>query len=211
MESINWSTVANAATLMALIVSIIVFIWQIVSNWNQVRYEKSSFHLAETIKAYEEAISMLSNGNNDRIIWIAAAKILARGKKISSQIVHKTHKEVFEVRLEMYRIHIGNILGYRNPRITGSFFYGAEDPTVPINEAEGASNAEQEYEGWTANIPRRIDESALYCIWKEAQFPEDYSDPLGGRFSNEEIQRGITRTMFPGMSQFLRHMRDSRN
>lgn len=191
----------------SLTLSIIVFFWQVIINHRKTNYDKSALHLDAAIKAYEDGIQMLSDGNNDRITWNTAARVLSRAEAISTYITDKKHCDILEAKKEGYRRQLYGILGYRNIQITGAFFYGVTNPETPIQMAAEESNKTENYNGveWTQRTD--IDESALCCICKIAQFPDNYQDHLKGKFDDSEINKGINRRNFPGLIEYLEHLR----
>lgn len=74
--SVDWQLIANMATALALIVAVGVFIWQIVAHRQEKAYTKSQFALQSALESYDLAIELLSDGNNDRVTWVTAARII---------------------------------------------------------------------------------------------------------------------------------------
>ena len=131
----NWEIVSQIATPAAVIVALIVFVWQIFANKKQKRHERSKFNLESAIAGFEKAIKILSDGNNDRILWISAARILKRSVSLANAITEKEHKDVFEIEMEEYRKVLGDFLGYDNHGLKPAFFYGVSDSQLTIDEA----------------------------------------------------------------------------
>ncbi|QWV95134.1 hypothetical protein KP004_08135 [Geomonas oryzisoli] len=207
----NLQAIANIATSLALFVSAGVFCWQILSHSRKVKYERSRFHLDSAIGGFDKAIGLLSDGNNDRIIWNSAARILQLSETISKRITHQDHLDVFAVALETYRNQLSAILGYRNLSKGAAFFYGSNNHNEDIdhaaqNSVKNINDGHMEYSEVT-----EMDEAALYTLWRAAQFPEDYKDPLFQRFPEEILQRVTKRLMWPGLFAFLLHKRKTEN
>lgn len=205
---IDWETTAQVATSLTLWLAILVFIWQFWVNCQQRKYDKSLLHLEEATKAYEKAISMLSDGNSDRVTWNTAARLISKADDIVSRIQIEELRYIFDARKEGYRKDLSIILGYRNTEITGSFFYGAVDRSIPVDKAAITSVLDQEYGGWESNPDRGINEKALFSIWSAVQFPADYKDPIDKESIDEKFCRNINNIMYPGLAEYLKHRRE---
>lgn len=58
--------------------------------------KRSQFYLDSCVKAYEEARTLLLEGNNDRATWIAAGRALMHTKELSSKVTMDEHLRVLE-------------------------------------------------------------------------------------------------------------------
>jgi hypothetical protein len=185
-------------------IALIGFFWQINAYLMQAQYDKSAFRLTSALDAYNEAYKLLHD-NNDRVVWIAAARTLERGTSIASGITEEVHKDVLQAKLDQYRLQFGNILGYNNPEVTASFFYGAPNDIVNIDEA--AKHSSDDYNGRPQL--KNLAEESLKIIWDFAQFPDGYNDPIphGKRFSDKEVKNIFNRLPYPGLIEYLKHTR----
>ena len=147
----------------------------------------------------------MGDKNNDRVIWITAARALERGTRIASGITEEVHKDVLQVQRDRYRLIFGDILGYDNPDVTGSFFYGAPDDIVDLDDA--AKHATKKENGRPQL--RNLSETTLKIIWDFAQFPDGYEDPISdvSEFSKQEVENDFNILPYPGLFKFLRHIR----
>jgi len=190
---------------LALTLALFGFIWQIYAYFRQGQYDKSAFRLASALDAFEEAHKLLRDKNNDRVIWITAARALGRGTRIASGITEEVHKDVLEVQRDRYRLIFGVILGFDNQGVTGSFFYGAPDDIVDIDDA--AKHASKDEKGRPQL--RNLSEKTLKVIWDFAQFPDRYEDPISdvSEFSEKDVNNDFKILSYPGLFEFLRHYR----
>lgn len=85
-----------------------------------------------------------------------------------------------------------------------TFFYGAKDLSLPINEAAAKSTA-PEHRGSrvTTSTLKCLSDKSLRAVWEAALWPTDYDDPLDRGFSQEEQAKLIV--LFPGLHEFLEH------
>jgi len=143
---------------------------------------RSLFNLENSTLAYDEAQSLLSDGNNDRVTWIRAARMLKIAKMLADDITIENHKNILEVRQLKYRQSFHNLLVNAKPE----FFYGVS-PNGDMDSTAWASISGGDSEGVSyTNHNRRIPEEAIKAVWEAALWPKDYSDPLTEKFSQQE-------------------------
>lgn len=165
--------------------------------------ERSLFYLESCDKAYEEAWTLLSDGNNDRAMWIAAARALKHGQKLAAEVNTDAHRRVLEVHQLKYRRLFADIL--RTP--PAAFFYGV-DPSMPLDKVAAASSAPEKRAGGIpmTSVVRQLSEASLYVVWEATHWPQDYQDPLDGcRFSEKD--KGHLMLFAHGLHEYLEHTR----
>lgn len=166
----------------------------------EVAERRSLFNLNATARAYEQAYSLLSDGNNDRATWIRASRILMHSRTLASGITVEEHQIDLEVRRLEYRPLFSEVLESK----TGSFFYGSENAT-DINVAAQASTARTNDAGLLQNVLTSIPEEAIYAIWKASQWPSNYDDPINEKFTeNDEDQLLFNHR---GLRDYIEHRR----
>jgi hypothetical protein len=171
--------------------------------------ERSRFYLESAMKAVEQAQAMLEDHNNDRVTWIAAARILERAVFVARSITAKQHKRIWEIAREAHRRTFADFLGYANPAYApAAFFYGVlgyqnlnlDDAARESSRPAGPTNPVR------ISDARMVDEASLYTIWQFCEYSEDYDDPLPSRrFSEAELRRA--ERSFHGLGHYLRHRR----
>lgn len=163
-------------------------------------YKRSLFYLESCVKAYEEASTILQDGNNERVKWIGAGRALGHAKELANRVTEDTHLRVLELHRLKYRGTFHDALAEK----TAAFFYGAHDSSITTDEAAKLSTAEEERGGITVTSTlKELSDKSLRAIWEAAQWPTDYQDPLGRGFTEEEIGKLIV--LFPGLHEFLEH------
>lgn len=192
MPNIDWNAIGSVSTALALGVGVGTLIWQIRAHNANLKQERSKFALESALSAYEHGLALLEDGNNDRVTWITAARILERANEITSAISSPVHTAVMEVQRERYRIRASNILGYDDATKGVSFFRG-EQTTSMGHEEERSSLRQQLSE---------LAESSLATVYNLASYPRGYEDPLpsGGLRNHTGIEM---RSGFPGLFEFL--------
>ena len=163
----------------------------------------SKFYLDSAVLAFEEARKLLDDGNNYRLTWIAAARSLAHAQELSELVSADAHTRVLELHKLKYRAYFRSALTGRPP----AFFYGASDDSLTIDKAAEESTAP------TTSVTGRhisstltsLPEVALRAVWKAAEWPTDYKDPLSGSFSDDDVGRMMV--LYPELHQYLEHSR----
>jgi len=191
---INWEMAANVATAIALLVAAGAFIWQIYSHHQEKAYAKSQFALQSFLESYNQVLELLSDGNNNRVTWVMAARIIERANQISKSISEQVHIDVLEIQKERYRREMANIFGYMNPEKGGWFFYGSDNTGTDIDTA-----AREAFTS-VANIP----EGVLATLYAVATYPSNYEDPLIKK-TFDEVKGIEMRHSFRGLYDYLEH------
>lgn len=162
--------------------------------------KRSLFHLESAIKAYEQAKTLIQDGNNDRAKWIEAGRCLGHAKSLAAGVVLDAHQRVLEFNRLKYRSFFHQLLETK----PASFFYGTADPNLSLDDAAKASTAPEERNGRRViSTNKEIAEPSIRSVWEAAQWPDDYKDPLGTSFS--ETERGKLQLLFPALYQYLEH------
>lgn len=163
------------------------------------REKRSLFFLDSCVKAFEEARSLLQDGNNERATWIAAGRALGHAQELAKDVTEDAHKRVLELHRLKYRGFFGSTLSDK----PASFFYGG-DPALTTDEAAKHSSRGEIRNGRPlVSGVRDLSDKALRAVWQAAQWPEDYEDPLGIGFAPEE--KGKLLVLYPGLHEFLEH------
>lgn len=205
--TIDWQTVANVATALALLVAACAFIWQIVSHRQEKAYSKSNFALQSALESYNEAITLISDNNNDRVTWITAARIVERANQISTNVTEQIHIDVLEIQRERYRRRMADILGFDNPNKGAWFFYGSTDSSSGVDEAAKESTRSVHTDWGSKGQLKYLSESSLATLYAIASYPSNYEDPLKKESFDGKISVEM-RVSFPGLYDYLIHRAD---
>lgn len=162
--------------------------------------KRSLFYLDSCVEAYQQARNLLIDGNNDRATWIGAGRALTHAKELATNITEDAHLRVLELHRLTYRNFFAELLA----EAPAAFFYGAEDPSVCVDQAAKSSTAGEERGGrHITSTVRALSETSLRAVWEAAQWPSDYTDPLDRNFSPDE--RGKLTCLYPGLYEYLEH------
>lgn len=163
--------------------------------------KRSQFFLDSCVEAYEEARKLLLDGNNNRETWIAAGRALAHAKNLISKVTEDSHRRVLELHQIKYRRYFHNALADK----PATFFYGAKDISISVDNAAELSTAAERVGGRliTSTI-NYLEDKSLYAVWEAAQWPDDYSEPLDRGFSDEE-SKGKLIVLYPGLYDYFEH------
>lgn len=189
----------KSALPVGILVALAAQLFSQAKNAKEAQEKRSLFFLDSCVKAFEEARILLADGNNERVVWIAAGRALGHAYELAKEVTEDAHRRVLELHRLKYRGFFGALLSEKSP----SFFYGV-DPSLPIDEAAKNSSAGETRNGRIlVSGVRDISDKALRAVWVAAQWPEDYKDPLQSGFSPEEIAKLIV--LYPALHEFLEH------
>lgn len=162
--------------------------------------KRSAFHLEFAIKAYEQAKSLIEDGNNDRAKWIECGRCLGHAKALGEGVTFDAHQRVLEFNRLKYRSYFAELLVAKS----AAFFYGSSVPDSSLDEAAKEATAPEDRHGRrVASTNKALDESSVRAVWEAAQWPSDYQHPLGGSFSEPEREKLIL--LFPGLHGYFQH------
>lgn len=162
--------------------------------------KRSIFHLDSTVKAYEQARSLLQDGNNDRATWIEAGRCLGHAKVLAAGVTLDAHQRVLELNRLKCRSYFHQLLASK----PATFFYGTADPSQSLEEAAKASTAPEERNGRrVVSANNELDEPSIRAVWEAARWPDNYTDPLGTSFTDVEREKLLL--FFPGLHQYFQH------
>lgn len=186
------SSLATSAAVPAALATILQAIHQ---SSQSAQENKSRFYLDAFREGIAEAHKLLEDGNQDRVTWITAARILSHCQGFEKGILLEEHKNILEVTKNRYRKNFSHILGYDNLAVSSSFFYGAPS-RMPLDEAAilGRKKGKLVY----------LDESSVRVVWSFASFPKKYEDVLQiQRFTEQDVC--MMYWSYPDLCQWIIH------
>jgi hypothetical protein len=164
--------------------------------------KRSLFNLDGFRLAFEHALSLLSDGNNDRATWIEAARSLAHGVELAKAVTVAEHRRVLDLERLKYRGSFHGILAGKS----ADFFYGVPPLYATLDEAAAASSRRPESNGRrVVASANELEEASVRAVWSAVAWPKDYADPLGERFHDSEVHQ--ISFLFPELHRFLEHRR----
>lgn len=149
---------------------------------------RSKFYLENIVEGLEVVYGLLKDKNNNRVIWIEAARTLENSLKLRNKVTEESHIEILEIKLMKYRHLFYQLftVGENNEPLPISFFFGINNWQEVTNASEANSLTEHvpvahlvpEY----GTVPRpplmRLHPWSVMSIFKFMQFPSEYTDPL---------------------------------
>lgn len=131
--------------------------------------EASKFYLDKCTEGFEQFYVLLHDGNNNRIKWIEAARVLLTILNLSEKITEPQHKEFFilvksKYRQKLYELYTNPI---NNTKIDKFFFTGAHNWKDLTNKFDELMEKQE-------NIC--LDPSSVLAIFSLLDYPEDYMD-----------------------------------
>ena len=153
---------------------------------------KSRFFLEIASNGLKEVVRLLSDQNNNRQVWVRAARTLLKARNLKKRIPLQEYLDGFEaveerVRNELYT-YLGNLDEKTGKRIAlpPQFFYGISNWT----EIEKLDDAAIQASGGPIvsdvtldeNFPEikdlKLSERSVVAIFDFLEYPKNYSDPL---------------------------------
>ncbi len=142
--------------------------------------------------SFDEVYDLLKDRNNDRVIWVRAARLLLQAMELKTKIETPDIVEAFKVseerlRAELYRT-LSIVLNDENNRqpLPPQFFYGIEDWETEKSMDAAALKSGSKTVCASVNIHENIPspssgglaKKSVIAIYDFMEFPKDYRDPL---------------------------------
>lgn len=164
-----------------------------------VKERRSLFNLNSAIEAFDAAETLLKKGTNDRSTWIRAGRLLKHAKKLTEEICIENH----QITLEIKQLHIRSFFSSILENNPAEFYYGA-GIYGNIDEAFDESMQGRLINGIRyLNADTRIPESTIKAVYEAGQWPAEYQDPLGEKFTEDEEEQLYIR--YRNVSIFFNH------
>lgn len=172
---------------------------QALEHSEEVQERRSLFNLNAAIDAAEQARLLLLDSNNDRRTWIEAARLLGHAKMLGNEVSIDCHQRVLEATRIKHRRFFGQLLEEK----PATYFYGS-DASLSLDDAARAATAVIERGGISKGQTRQLDEASIYKVWEAAQWPKEFDDPVGQKFSLDELKNLAFNKQ--GLSEYLLHI-----
>lgn len=163
---------------------------------------RSLFNLRSFEEANFKAMELLKDGNNDRAIWIRAARLLGHANALSEGVTVENHRRVMEYKSLEYRTFFRELLEGKS----GSFFYGTPYNNSPLDAAAIASTSPVRSGGRSVYGNTALSESSIFAVVTAAEWPENYIDPIDGGFTDENTDKKTF--LYDGLREFLYHRKE---
>ncbi len=181
---------------------------------------RAKFYLDLAERGFVEVYELLKDKNNNRIIWVRAARVLLKTRslktQVSSQDFHRAFLQLEErVRNELYRkLTIEGENGERKP-LPPQFFNGIKDWESEITLDDAAIRASSKIKMSSITIEKVIPEPSLeplaprsiVAIYEFLEFPKDYEDPLDEIETWKDDWKGSLRTD-QGARRYIAHWQE---
>jgi hypothetical protein len=155
---------------------------------------RSKILLEQSMAGLDEVVELLKDQNNNRIIWVRAARVLleatALGRGIKATEYSKAYK-LYEdrIRSELYRaLSIYNEENQGRDPLPPQFFYGIDDWRRQISLDYAAGEASPEVRVSSVSIDcvlpepsfKPLSAESVVAVFEFLEYPNDYTDPLQG-------------------------------
>lgn len=187
-----WSLVPAAGISAGVLIAILAFTRDRERIDREQTRHTSQVMLERASSAFYSAVSLLRDQNNERVLWIRAARYLRRGVDLGEEIVDPDYRRAYELEVEQTRHDLYDALTILNEE-TGArealppqFFYGIDDWKSDKTLDEAAIEASDEVNVYSVTIDENPPEARLsplavrsvIAIYDFLRYPDNYDDPL---------------------------------
>ena len=148
--------------------------------------------LEQAKEGLDEAYSLLQDQNNDRVIWVRAARVLLEAVALGSDITAPEYRSAYRLYEDKMRNKFFRALTVYNDQtkerdpLPPQFFYGLKHWDRSISLDDAAREASSEVVASSVTIDSVVAEPSLtplapksvVAIFNFLEYPQDYSDPL---------------------------------
>lgn len=161
-------------------------------------YVERQRHISEVLLArvedgFQTTIKLLSDQNNDRVVWVRAARTLRRAIELKDQIKSEEYQIAYKLAEERARNDLYVVLTVQDPKtkardpLPPQFFYGIDDWKTTKTLDDAAIKASQVVKAYSVTIDsippqptmRPLAARSVIAIYEFLKYPEDFDDPLG--------------------------------
>ena len=174
------------------LIAILAFVRDRQHQKNDSVRKSDEIYLSIARDSFNEVYDLLKDNNNDRIIWVRAARLLLQALDLKEKVKTKDIIEAFEVseerlRAELYRTFSITVDGDKNKQaLPPQFFYGITDweteKDLDAAAIKGGSTMVCASVNIHENIPSPssggLSQSSVIAIFDFLEFPSNYDDPL---------------------------------
>lgn len=175
-----------------VLIAILTFAREHKKNEEERERNSSKVFLERAIVGFDVVYDLLSDKNNNRIIWVHAARTLLQAIELGNQIKNNEYKKAFQLYAEQTRVKLYQALsfGHAGASLPPNFFYGSSNweeeslEKISLNDAaRKVSNKIEVIRGsidFVSSMPEflPLSEKSVIAIYNFLEFPDDYSDPL---------------------------------
>ena len=158
----------------------------------EIEERRSRFFFEQASAGLEDVYNLLKDQNNDRIMWVEAARELLHSLNLSKQISATEFKEAYrlaegKIRHKLYlALTIYDEETKERAALPPQFFYGLKDWNVERTLDDAAKLASTKPVVHTPSIDKilrrsttlPLAEASIVAIYDFLEYPEEYKDPL---------------------------------
>lgn len=142
---------------------------------------------------FETVVDLLSDLNNDRVVWVHAASTLLESVDLGKEIKSPDYQKAFQLKVNLTRAKLHQILTLENSQgkkspLPPHFFFGGKDwrqeAAKKMKLKDLAEKHSSPLEAYSPNIDELpptsqmnpISEKSIVAIYEFMEFPKDYPD-----------------------------------
>lgn len=184
------------------------------------RREARSKILYEQAKSGLEAcLELLNDQNNDRIIWVRAARVLASAQHLAKSIDSPEFIEAYRLAEDSVRARLYDALTVkgvegRRDALPAAFFFGHPDwrtCSLPLDDLAKQTSAQTRIYSYTGqnvipdNRTMNLSGRSVQVVMSFLHFPQNYADPLDSAECSDPESWADTWGPTQGARQYLLH------
>lgn len=153
----------------ATIMAIMTYWWERDKAASELERSRSDFYFRQASKGLDVVFNLLKDLNNDRVIWIEAARTLLEAKKFSDKIKLNEFKQAYLLHEKGVRHDLYLVLAEYNEEtgereyLSPQFFYGTKDWKDKTLE-QVAADSTSPIEAYSVVLGEKIPEPRLSCL-----------------------------------------------
>jgi len=157
-SSNNLSVLPAISISAGVLIAILTFAREHKKNEEERERNSSKVFLERAIVGFDEVVNLLSDKNNNRIIWIHAARTLLQAIELGRQIKNVEYKKAFQLHVEQTRAKLYQVLSFEGlgKSLPPNFFYGSpyweENSLKQITLDDAAIRASDKMTAYTVSI-----------------------------------------------------------
>ena len=155
-------------------------------------WSRSEVVLREAKAGLDEVLGLLRNQNNDRVIWVRAARSLVEAQRLGTRVEPSELREAYQlyahrIRNELYlALTVEDAASGKRQPLPAQFFYGTDDwrAMKPLDRV--AVEVSAPLKAYTVSLDElppgptllRLSRSSVVSVLDFLDYPKEYEDPL---------------------------------
>ena len=192
LDSQRFALLPGIAVSIGVLIAALTFVRERGKAETEQRRHVAEILLAQASDGFKAVVALLSDQNNNRAVWVQAARTLLQARRLGALINSAEYKIAYNLQEERARNELYHVLtlsdensSARKP-LPPQFFYGIDDWRNCDSLEDAAARTSPNPIAYQVTIDtvrpqpvlRPLAERSVAAIFDFAAFPSDYDDPL---------------------------------